>query len=332
MDLNYILQVAKAAPLPLRSHAAKEAVQRCLLAKLQEHGILHDVAFIGGTALRLLHGLPRYSEDLDFIWVNPSKPIDLNEWATTLKSAFKGQNITIHLDKKPPEKVDALVEKYSATIYFLATSSAFESFARNGLQISFEIDLNPPDHFVKETKPMTVAGKPIPISSLTLPSLMAGKLHILLTRIDREKGRDWFDYAWYRRHNVSPNVDQLRSAIAQTASGPDGRYWMSFLRKRTVSVNWENIRNDVRPFLENQADEKLLCAQNMGRMTPWPDFEAILKEVRIAQGDHMLLKERNPVIEDVEQAALEGELPAIDVLSAIKELKQVSSKTPEPGI
>lgn len=296
-------------------------MQRCLLAKLQEHGVLSDVAFIGGTALRLLYGLPRYSEDLDFIWVNPGKTIDLNEWANTLKSAFKGQNITIHLDKKAPAKVDALVEKFSATIYFLATSSAFESFARNGLQISFEIDVSPPDHFVKETKLMTIAGKSMPIPSLTFPSLMTGKLHILLTRKDREKGRDWFDYAWYRRHNVSPNVDQLRSAIAQTAHGPDAKYWMSFLRKRTASVNWENIRNDVRPFLENKEDEKSLNAHTMVGLTPWPDFEAILEELRQAKGDHLLLKERSPVIEDVEQAALEGELPAIDVCSAINEFK-----------
>ena len=149
MDLDYILKAAQKASLPLRSHAAKEAFQRCLLAKLQEHGLLNDVAFIGGTALRLLHGLPRYSEDLDFIWISPDKTVGLAEWANTLKSAFKGQNITVHLGKKAAEKVDALVEKHSATIYFLATSSAMGSFARQGIQISFEIDLNPPDHFVK---------------------------------------------------------------------------------------------------------------------------------------------------------------------------------------
>lgn len=173
---------------------------------------------------------------------------------------------------------------------------------------------------------MTVAGRSVPIPSLTLSSLMTGKLHILLTRTDREKGRDWFDYAWYRHHDVSPNIDQLLSAIAQTAHGPDAKYWMSFLRKRAISVNWENIRNDVRPFLENKDDEKALSAHTMVGVTPWPDFEAILRELSQAKGDHWLMKAPGPVLEDVEQAAIEGELPAIEIRSALEELKPTPHK------
>jgi predicted nucleotidyltransferase component of viral defense system len=332
MDLTFIRQAAQAAPIELRHHAAKEALQRCLLACLEEKGLLRDVAFIGGTALRILHGLPRYSEDLDFMWINALSEVDLKKWTGTLSKAFTGSGITVHVDKKGPEKVDALVEKRSATIYFVATTEAFRTFAREGLQISFEIDLNPPSHFEKQSMPMAVAETTVQIPSLTLPSLMAGKLHILLTRKDREKGRDWFDYAWYRERQVSPNVEQLASAIAQTARGPDAQYWMSYLRERTSKVNWDNVRSDVRTFLENRKDVEKLNEHTISAVTPWPDFEAITAELARSGSQHPLLASANPVVADIEQAAMEGIEAAIDARSAIQAVRPPPpSAAPEVG-
>ena len=45
---------------------AREYLQARILLALQDHGAFTDWAFVGGTALRFLYRLPRYSEDLDF--------------------------------------------------------------------------------------------------------------------------------------------------------------------------------------------------------------------------------------------------------------------------
>lgn len=53
MNLEYIIKRGKAAALH-QHHAAKEVLQQCLLAALARQGLLSSVAFIGGTALRIL--------------------------------------------------------------------------------------------------------------------------------------------------------------------------------------------------------------------------------------------------------------------------------------
>lgn len=320
MNLDYIVEAAKAVQLPMRSHAAKEALQRYLLTQLQNEGLLVDVGFIGGTALRLLHQLPRYSEDLDFIWKNPAAEANLDKWAKSLARALKKLDAIAHVHSKRAEKEDARVRKRFFVVYLLAESPAFRPFAERGLQISFEIDLDPPAHTEGEAKTLTIAGNQVTIPTLTLPALMAGKLHILLTRRDREKGRDWFDYAWYRRNKTLPNVAQLESAIAQTADGPQARYWMSYLRERTKTVNWQHVREDVKPFLEDPSAATSLNEAAISNLTPYPDFPTLTAELHKLKGKHPLLNSANPVLADIEAAALEGEMDAIDCRSAIEEI------------
>lgn len=58
--------------------ALREIMQEVALAGLQRTGFFEKAAFYGGTALRIFHGLDRFSEDLDFslVEVNP----DFSHW------------------------------------------------------------------------------------------------------------------------------------------------------------------------------------------------------------------------------------------------------------
>ena len=47
-------------------HALREILQEVALLGLWRSKFFEHAAFYGGTALRVLHGLDRYSEDLDF--------------------------------------------------------------------------------------------------------------------------------------------------------------------------------------------------------------------------------------------------------------------------
>ncbi len=168
--------------------------------------------------------------------------------------------------------------------------------------------------------------------SLALPSLMTGKIHILLTRKDREKGRDWYDYLWYRKNKITPNLPQLQSAIKQTATGPDACYWMSFVRARTHQTNWQNVQSDVSSFLEIKAEAQNLNALKIGQMTPYPNFEEITRELNQLKQKHPLLKNENPVITDIEQAALEGDMAAIEARDAINIVRGIEKNEPKNGL
>lgn len=324
MNLDHIVQATKGVPLGSRMNVAKEALQRHLLASLKNDGLLINAAFIGGTALRLLHKLPRYSEDLDFIWKNKAAEDELPRWNECLMKAVKKLGAFASLDAKYKTKDDAKVPKRGLSIWVNSTATAFTAFAPHGIQISFDIDLDPPANTEPETRLMQIEDAQIEIPSLNLPSLMSGKLHILLTRADREKGRDWFDYTWYRQKDILPNIPMLDSAIRQTSDGPEARYWTSYVRQRAKKIQWLNVRGDVKSFLENPAEADALNETRVSNITPYPNFAEIEAEIREKKAKHPLLLKDNPVIRDIGQAALEGEMPAMEVLDLINALKSES--------
>ena len=55
----------------------REILQQTALLGLERHGFFEKAAFYGGTALRILYGLDRFSEDLDFTLLKPNKDFDI---------------------------------------------------------------------------------------------------------------------------------------------------------------------------------------------------------------------------------------------------------------
>ncbi len=62
--------------------AIKEIIQEIALFALWKADFFEVAAFQGGTSLRILHGLPRFSEDLDFILKEPNSEFG---WSGYLK-------------------------------------------------------------------------------------------------------------------------------------------------------------------------------------------------------------------------------------------------------
>lgn len=91
-----------------------------------------------------------------------------------------------------------------------------------------------------------------------LPSMMAGKIHAILSR-PYAKGRDWYDLLWYlsRRPPVEPNATLLEAALLQTGAIPrEG--WQSAIVQRIMELDFRLIRADIEPFLEHREEAALL--------------------------------------------------------------------------
>src|SRR5258708_6007963 len=63
-------QVGAAAP-EHRLNQLREYLQRLILQGMDDAGYRKHLAFVGGTALRIIYGTGRFSEDLDFSLVGP---------------------------------------------------------------------------------------------------------------------------------------------------------------------------------------------------------------------------------------------------------------------
>ena len=88
----------------------------------------------------------------------------------------------------------------------------------------------------------------------TLPDLFAGKMHALVYRAwkNRVKGRDWYDFEWYVRHSVPLNFKHLAERVRQfNGEEVDKDTFMEQLKSRLASVNINQVKEDVLPFIHN---------------------------------------------------------------------------------
>ena len=243
-----------------RRNALREHLQAFIMRSLHESEASRALAFVGGTALRFLENLPRFSEDLDFSRIG-SDEYDPVRWLGKLKRDLhlSGFDSTVRwIDRQPLQ------------VAWIRTSSLLAEAGLSGhqeqkLSIKIEIDTRPPAGAALQRSVVTRHFTFV-IRHHDLPSLMAGKLHALLTR-GHPKGRDWFDLVWYRsrRPPVEPNVPFLQHALDQTrgAASPPAADWRRLLRARLADIETGALARDVEPFLERPTDAGLLDRANL---------------------------------------------------------------------
>ena len=84
--------LARAAPSPVQArNAAREYMQARILGCLQRAGAMIPLAFLGGTALRFLYAVPRFSEDLDFALERPQTGYDLRRYLLAIRTEFAAE-------------------------------------------------------------------------------------------------------------------------------------------------------------------------------------------------------------------------------------------------
>lgn len=83
-----------------RHLAFREVMQEIALAGLQRGGFFDQAAFYGGTCLRIFHGLPRFSEGLDFSLLAPSAEFSLEPYFRALQDEFSALGVEVSIAAK----------------------------------------------------------------------------------------------------------------------------------------------------------------------------------------------------------------------------------------
>lgn len=79
----------------------REILQQTALLGLQRHNFFEKAAFYGGTALRILYGLDRFSEDLDFTLLQPDPTFDFTPFLEGMKNELSSFGFTMELTHSP---------------------------------------------------------------------------------------------------------------------------------------------------------------------------------------------------------------------------------------
>lgn len=232
-----------------------QIMQEIALSGLSRAGFFKQGVFHGGTCLRIVHGLPRYSEDLDFVLKRPRTDFNWTSYADCLEEEFStfGVNLEIH-DRLHAKAVKGTFIKDTSLGKLL--DLRYNRHPGKKLVVKLEIDCQPPLGSKAQTRYLDFPTA-FAITAQDLESGFAGKLHALLCR-SYVKGRDWFDFTWYLSHKISPNLVLLESAIDQ--NGPwqgekpsiDSDWVIQSLTKKVATIDFSQAKADVRRFLPKQ--------------------------------------------------------------------------------
>jgi hypothetical protein len=225
----------------------RELLQWEILAALHSAEAFKEVAFVGGTCLRLVHGLHRFSEDLDFSAQKPGE-LALACWTRHVEKHLGDCDLAdVEVTgKNAGASVASVWVKFPSLLNELGASA----MPTQKLGIKLEFDANPPRGATFE-RHVVSSPRLMALTTHDLPSLMAGKLHAILAR-PYTKGRDWYDLVWYLGRRTEPNLTMLDAALGQIPSPwcKTATDWKAGVLSAARAANWAQVQRDVGPFLE----------------------------------------------------------------------------------
>jgi predicted nucleotidyltransferase component of viral defense system len=251
-------------------NALKEIIQEISLLGLWRSKFFEKAAFYGGSALRILYGLNRFSEDLDFSLLNRDENFSLAAYNTAVEDELKGFGFSVFIERKVKKietNIDSVFIKADTLKNMLVIDVpgylAKRIHSGKLMKVKLEVDKDPPGDFKTEAKYLF---QPIPFSvnTFTLPHLFAGKMHAVLCRAwgNRVKGRDWYDLVWYAGRNITLSLKHLENRMKQTKHLNVNDFLTEDslkqkFKERIHNTDWDSAREDVKNLIKDQSSLEL---------------------------------------------------------------------------
>ncbi|MBC8278449.1 MAG: nucleotidyl transferase AbiEii/AbiGii toxin family protein [FCB group bacterium] len=244
--------------------ALREILQEIALLGLWRGKFFDKAAFYGGTALRILYGLDRFSEDLDFSLLSPMRDFDLSRYIAPLTKELAAFGFDVQVEQRTKAVKSAVESAFLKADTFnqllvIETAEEIIQHVHRGqvLKIKLEIDTDPPSGFETQTRYVL---QPIPFAVRTyvLPDLFAGKMHALLCRKwkRRVKGRDWYDLVWYAANHPQLHLAHLEQRMRQSgdwksSESMTAEMFMRLIMEAIDKLDVDQARKEVEPFVKN---------------------------------------------------------------------------------
>ena len=243
-------------------YAVKEILQDIALYGLWRAGFFDSAAFQGGTCLRIVHGMGRFSEDLDFILKQPDPDFSWPVYLQGMVQCFEEFGLKSEiLDKsRMDQRIKKAQIKDNSICHQLNLSFFRENPARKQT-IKLEIDVDPPENSGFAYRYLDFP-LDFEVCHQDLNSNFSLKIHALLCR-PYVKGRDWYDFNWYVKQRVKPNLAHLQAALLQWGpwAGQEIKIDLKWLKQKLTDkigrIDWQDAAMDVERFLRLQEQHSL---------------------------------------------------------------------------
>ncbi len=247
-------------------NAFREILQQIALLGLWRGKFFEHAAFYGGTALRVLYGLDRYSEDLDFSLLKPAASFSLDPYGDALcrELASFGFDVSFATRKRKSESaIESAFLKTGTLQHLIVVKGAGPGTrpVRGGevLKIKLEVDTDPPGGFETESRAVLLP-TPFAVCAYSLPDLFAGKMHAVLCRRwkTRVKGRDWYDLVWYLAHHPHLRLSHLEARLRHSGDWSGHAHLtraglFSLLQTAIAALDVDQARQEADRFVREKA-------------------------------------------------------------------------------
>jgi hypothetical protein len=129
-----------------KANRVREFLQIVMMKIIYDKGYFENLAFVGGTALRILHNLRRFSEDMDFSVIRKSK-YNFSDFVSEIEKGLKLFGMNVEKKVRKEKVIQSVFFKFSGLLSELGLSPLKEQ----KLSIRLEIDTNPPRGWKIET-------------------------------------------------------------------------------------------------------------------------------------------------------------------------------------
>lgn len=231
---------------PFKANILREYLQYKILDAIYSSEFAGRLVFMGGTAIHIAHGMPRFSEDIDF----DNKGMSRDEFEKL--SSIVDKKLTLEGYKM--EVVNSFAGAWRSAIKFADILYDNKLSAHKSQKLLIQIDAEPQD-FVYSPAGIILNKFDVFTQINVVPEdiLLAQKLYAIMAR-KRPMGRDFYD-AIYLFGKTGPNFDYLKVKLGIN----DKPALKEKLLKRCDDLNFEQLLEDVGKFLFNTKDaDKIL--------------------------------------------------------------------------
>lgn len=260
LDLNVkqILDKYQPSRIP-QVYKLREILQQIALLGLARQNFFQHAAFYGGTALRILFGLDRFSEDLDFSLLLPDPNFDFQPFLDGLTREMEAMGFQVEISQKEKSHISpiqsAFVKTNTQSLLLTIGERVSGIHPDQKIKVKVEIDTDPPGKFRLETKTV-INPVSFHVVSLHLSDLFAGKMHAALYRAwkNRIKGRDWYDVLWFIRREIPISLPHFQRLMIQAGNWKEGEKLSvdqlhKLIERRIREIDWKKAAEDVKPFV-----------------------------------------------------------------------------------
>lgn len=204
----------------MRAVVEKELLHYDILFALDRERLLDHLTFQGGTSLRLCHGSPRFSEDLDFVGgrdFDQARMAELGECLTT----YIGERYGLPVEAKPPKAPGAGKEGQGVQVAKWQLSVVTAPRRRDLPKQRIKLEVANLPAYTSTPQPLRLNYDFLPegyadllVPAETLDEVMADKLVSLVNTDRYVRNRDIWDLRWLAQRGAAADPEILRRKIA----------------------------------------------------------------------------------------------------------------------